>query len=180
MEKMEIIQKLKALSDRGVAGEKENATKLLKKLMKKYGITEEDLQEEEKKDVFITLRNDAEKRICYQILYAYFDDRPLYKCSSRSRTQYWVEMTAAQEIEFKYMLSVYLENFYKEQDIFIRAFIQKNKIFPAGAPIKYIDDMTPEEKAKSIKASLMVEGMEFTRIRKALDSQKGEDDEFLR
>ena len=64
MEKIEIIQKLKALSDRGVAGEKENATKLLKKLMKKYRITEEDLQEEEKKDVFITIlgRNDSSTR----------------------------------------------------------------------------------------------------------------------
>ena len=37
VEKKEIIQKLKALSERGIAGEKENATKLLEKLMKKYG-----------------------------------------------------------------------------------------------------------------------------------------------
>ena len=39
MEKMDVIKKLKALSDRGINGEKENATKLLNKLMKKYGIT---------------------------------------------------------------------------------------------------------------------------------------------
>ena len=44
MEKMDVIKKLKALSDRGINGEKENATKLLNKLMKKYGITEEELE----------------------------------------------------------------------------------------------------------------------------------------
>lgn len=169
MDKREIIQKLKALSDRGIDGEKENATKLLHKLMKKYGISEEELQEEEKKTVVITLKNEAEKRICHQILYAYFEDIPLYKYGYKSRTKYWVEMTAAQEIEFKYMLSVYIDNFYKEQDIFISAFIQKNKIFPANADVRYIEDMTPEEKGRSLRASFMAQGMEFTTIRKALN-----------
>ena len=70
MEKKEIIQKLKALSERGIAGEKENATKLLEKLMKKYGITEADLKNEDTKVVSIALRTDAEKIICIQLLYA--------------------------------------------------------------------------------------------------------------
>ena len=169
MDKRDIIQKLKALSDRGIDGEKENATKLLHKLMKKYGISEEELQEEEKKTVVITLKNEAEKRICHQILYAYFEDMPLYKYGYKCRTKYWVEMTAAQEIEFKYMLSVYIDNFYKEQDIFINAFIQKNKIFPPNAGVRYIEYMTPEEKGRSLRASFMAQGMEFTTIRKALN-----------
>lgn len=169
MDKKEIIQKLKALSDRGVAGEKENATKLLHKLMKKYGISEEELQDEITKEVVITLRNTAEKRICHQILYAYFDDMPLYK-KIRNRTKYFVKMTAAQEIEFKYMLSVYIDNFYKEQDIFIDAYIQKNRIFPANVETRYIEDMTAEERGRSLRASFMAQGMEFKSIRKALNS----------
>lgn len=167
--KNELLLKLKELAKRGINGEKENATKLLHKLMKKYGISEEEIQEEEKKDVIITLKNQAEKRICRQILYAYFDNMPIYKCSLRSRTQYCLEMTAAQEIEFKYLLSVYLDSFYEEQDIFINAFIQKNKIFPPNVETKYIEDMTPEEKGRSLRASFMAQGMEFTRIRKALN-----------
>lgn len=51
MEKMDVIKKLKALSDRGINGEKENATKLLNKLMKKYGITEEELEKSEVKTI---------------------------------------------------------------------------------------------------------------------------------
>lgn len=37
----EILRKLKALADRGVGGEKVNAEELLKKMMAKYGVTEE-------------------------------------------------------------------------------------------------------------------------------------------
>lgn len=167
-EKFELIKKLKALSDRGIGGEKENATALLNKLMKKYGISEEELQEEKKQRIYVTLKNGAERRICQQILYAYFNNESIWQ-HRNGRTKYWVELTKAQEIEFKYMLSIYLESFYKEQDIFIRAFIQKNKIFPVDGPVVDIDDLSSEEKGKLIRASLMAEGLEFTRIRKALN-----------
>lgn len=169
MNKLEIIQKLKALSDRGINGEKENATKLLEKLMKKYGITEEELEQSQTKTVWVTLRNIAEKRICSQILYAYFDDADLWQRRG-DRTKYWTELTPAQEIEFKYILSTYIDSFYKEQDIFIHAFIQKNRIFPKDAKVVNMSELSPEEKEKSLKASFMAEGIEMTRIRKALNS----------
>lgn len=168
MEKKEIIQKLKTLSERGVAGEKENATKLLEKLMKKYGITETDLKSKETKVVNIELRTDAEKRICSQILYAYFDNAPLYRRFG-TKISFWTKLTKAEEIEFKYMLSVYIDSFYKEQEVFVRAFIQKNKIFPKNAPTTNLNELSAEEKAKSIKASLMTQGMEYTVIRKSLE-----------
>ena len=67
LEKTELLKKLKALSDRGVSGEKENATKLLKKLMKKYGISEEEIQKDEVKEIYINLRTDIEVRLASQI-----------------------------------------------------------------------------------------------------------------
>lgn len=167
MDKMEIISKLKALSDRGIDGEKENATKLLHKLMKKYGITEEDIEQEEVKTVWVTLKNKAEVKICSQIIYAHFNNTNLWQRRGH-RTKYWVELTPAQEIEFKYMLSVYLKSFYEEQEIFINAFIQKNQIFPINGPVTDIDDLTAEEREKAIKSSMMAQGIERTRIRKAL------------
>lgn len=166
-DKNEILLKLKELSNRGVDGEKENATKLLKKLMKKYNISEEELLQEEKKEVWITLKNNAERRICHQILYAYFDNASLWYRNGH-RTRYWVELTAAQEIEFKYIFSIYLKAFYDEQDIFIDAFIQKNRIFPKDGPVTNISELSSEEKGKALRASLMSEGIEMTRIRKAL------------
>lgn len=167
MEKMDVIKKLKALSDRGINGEKENATKLLNKLMKKYGITEEELEKSEVKTIWITLKNHAEVKICSQILYAHFENVSLWQRNGH-RTKYWLELTPAQEIEFKYMLSVYLKSFYNEQEIFINAFIQKNQIFPINGPVIDISELTPEEREKAIKSSMMAQGIEKTRIRKAL------------
>ena len=157
MEKVEVIKKLKALKDRGIGGEKENAAKLLEKLMKKYNITEEEIKNEETKIVWVNLRNKAEERICSQILYAYFDNADLRQ-RYKDRTKCFVELTAAQEIEFKYMLSIYLESFYKEQDVFISAFIQKNKIFPANGKVVNTSELSQEEKERALKAAILAEG----------------------
>lgn len=159
-------------------GEKDNATKLLRKLMQKYAISEEDLKQEKIRTVWVVLKNDAERKICRQILYAYFDNANLYK-RYRDRTKYWTKLTPAQEIEFKYMLSVYLKSFYEEEEIFIRAFIQKNHIFPANGPTVELSDLSAEEREKAMRAELMKQGIEFTRIRKALEDKKGEQNEFL-
>lgn len=168
MEKKEIIQKLKALSERGIAGEKENATKLLEKLMKKYGITEEEIKSQTTKVVNVELRTDAEKRICSQILYAYFDRAPLYRRFG-TKISFWTKLTKAEEIEFKYMLSLYLNSFYEEENLFIQAFIYKNDIFP-----KENKSNTPRAKptAKEIEQSIKIHaimgGIEKAQIRKAL------------
>ena len=47
-EREELLQRLervKALAERGVGGEKENAEALLNRLMAKYGISEEDIED---------------------------------------------------------------------------------------------------------------------------------------
>ena len=39
------LERVKALAERGVGGEKENAEALLKRLMAKYGISEDDIED---------------------------------------------------------------------------------------------------------------------------------------
>lgn len=170
MDKKEIILKLKALSERGINGEKENATKLLEKLMNKYGISEEEILEDEIKEVRIELRSDIEVRLASQILYAFFNNASLYK-SHNTRVQYYTQLTSSQEIEFKYMFSIYLEDFKKQQLIFYRAFINKNKIFPkeCNRISAEDDEISSEERKEIILSQIMAEGIEFTRIRKALN-----------
>ena len=73
MNKFDVIQKLKSLSEKGVSGEKENATRLLNKLMKKYNITENELQDDETRGVIVDLKDNIEVKLCNQILWAYFD-----------------------------------------------------------------------------------------------------------
>lgn len=126
--KKELLLKLQELAKRGINGEKENADKLLKKLMKKYNISEDEINDEEINEVELELRDDIEERLASQILFAFFDSAPLYK-KWKKRVKYYTKLTKSQEIEFRYMFSVYLEDFRKQELIFYRAFINKNRIF---------------------------------------------------
>ena len=45
---------------------------------------------------------------------------------------------------------------------------KKNRIFPKDGPVTNISELSSEEKGKALRASLMSEGIEMTRIRKAL------------
>ena len=170
MDKNILLQKLKSLSERGIAGEKENATILLKKLMKKYGITEEELKENEVTTVYIKIKNGIEERLASQLLYAFFNNAPLYK-PHRNKINYYTELTPAQAIEFKYMFSIYLEDFYRQELIFYRAFINKNKIFPKDSEAKDINEISLEEKKEYLLSQMMLQGIERTQIRKALNDK---------
>lgn len=46
MDKTALLKKIRALAEHGVGGEAENAEKLLARMMKKYGISEAELDEE--------------------------------------------------------------------------------------------------------------------------------------
>lgn len=168
-EKTEILLKLKELSKKGINGEKENAAKLLEKLMKKYNISEEELNNEEIKDVYINLKNEIEIRLASQILYAFFDNRKLYKLN---KFKYCTELTSAQEIEFKYMFSIYLEDFKRQELVFYRAFINKNDIFPKSVTVETVEakNFSSEEIKERALAEIMMDGLEITQVRKALNS----------
>lgn len=172
--KKELLLKLQELAKRGVNGEKENADKLLKKLMKKYNISEDEINDEEINEVELELKDDIEVRLACQILFSFFDNAPLYK-KWKKRVKYYTKLTKPQEIEFRYMFSVYLENFRKQELIFYRAFINKNRIFPKeilNEKGRNPYDISPEERAEILKSQMMMGGIEMTRIRKALKGEK--------
>ena len=52
-ELLRCLERVKALAERGVGGEKENAEALLNRLMAKYGILEEDIEDTAERDYFI-------------------------------------------------------------------------------------------------------------------------------
>lgn len=171
--KKELLLKLQELAKRGVNGEKENADKLLKKLMKKYNISEDEINNEEINEVELELRNDIEVRLASKILFSFFDNAPLYR-RWKKRVKCYTKLTKSQEIEFRYMLSVYLEDFRKQELIFYRAFINKNRIFPKeilDGEGKSPYDASPEERAEILKSQMMMNGIEMTRIRKALEGE---------
>ena len=66
MDKTALLKKVRALAEHGVGGEAENAEKLLARMMKKYGISEEELDEETRVRHDFTYHGGEEKKILRQ------------------------------------------------------------------------------------------------------------------
>lgn len=72
------IKKVKALAEGGVGGEKEAAQRLLKTLCAKYGVTPEELNEEQKKEYMFRVRNSVLK-LFLQVYTFMFDATERYE-----------------------------------------------------------------------------------------------------
>ena len=69
MDKTALLKKVRALAEHGVGGEAENAEKLLARMMKKYGISEAELDEETRVRHDFTYHGGEEKKILKQVVY---------------------------------------------------------------------------------------------------------------
>lgn len=60
--KTELLQKIKALADRGVEGERESAQAILSRLMEQYGISEAELEEDRRETAWFAYSQEIERR----------------------------------------------------------------------------------------------------------------------
>ncbi len=178
--KTELLKKLEALANdtRGNEEERNTAKKMLENLMKKHGITEEDLGKIEMKERKFWYGTPWEYKLAHQLVYSMMEDRPVKHRTNANMVGFrgwvYIDMTDAEYIEFEYKFGVYKGALWNEMDIFYTAFLQKNKIFPDRELTdeereeieKKKDD--PKEKAKRMRASMMAEGIEFTVLRKGI------------
>ena len=67
--KTELLQKIKALADRGVEGERESAQAILSRLMEQYGISEAELEEDRRETAWFAYSQEIERRLLAQIIY---------------------------------------------------------------------------------------------------------------
>lgn len=178
--KEELLKKIKALTERGVGGEKDSAQVLLDRLMKKYGVTESDLETERVETTWFRYRDEMERRILNQVIYMVTGKMPfgcIGRHTNRPRKERGVDCTAAERLEIETNYEFFKEAIRREFEVFFTAFCRKNGLYPSESkvPAKSADDLTPEEKARLFKASLMAEGMERHTLRKMIAG--GNDDE---
>ena len=167
------MKHLLALSEKGVGGEKENAIKLLNKLMKKYNISEADLKKEELHKYEVRFKTRWQEQLIHQIVYMINPERNIYKYTNRKVKIAILELTDAEWIEHQYLYSIYKKSFEEELELFTSAFIQRNNIFPKEVPdhIKAQQEKESEKKMdyyKMLKVSQMAQGIDYTNVRKAL------------
>lgn len=134
MDLVEKLQKLSELAKRGIGGEKENAEILLKKLMKKHHITEEDLQLKIKNWYKFHVDSELESKLLFQTAYMVCGHKDGTSYHKKSKRTYFLELTAEQKIEIEYIFSIFKEDLNRELESFYTAFIYKNDIFPEDVP----------------------------------------------
>ena len=115
-----LLQKLKALAERGVGGEKEGAERKLKQLMAKYGVDQLELEGDQVSRYEIKYRGEFEKRLLSQIVYRARNDKEGQFCrryGKGSKSILIVECTKAQEIQIRIEFEFYRDLLKEEQEL---------------------------------------------------------------
>ena len=185
MDKQTIINKLKkikALSEKGVNGEMDSANSMLEELMKKYGITEEDLGiEEEPKTRFFNAKENLP--LFVQIALKVFGKKTRgYKNKIKQEYRMYytdngelgdidfnvsVDCTKAEFLEIKFYYETYLADYKKQLEVFYYAYLDKNNLL---MPCDEDKQPTAEENKIAINALMMQQGIEKKVVNKAIEN----------
>lgn len=162
MNKKDLLHKLKALAEKGVGGEKNNARKKLEALMQKNGITEDELDEETLIECVFDYSSVRERRLLGQIAYKVLDSkRNIYTFSDyvgngRRKRRFGCKATLAQKIEIEFLFDFYKRLYKREEEFFFDTFIQKHELYG-----RLEDGEQPERlnKQDAIKMGALMQGM---------------------
>ena len=131
--KTELLQKIKALADRGVEGERESAQAILSRLMEQYGISEAEFEEDRRETAWFAYSQEIERRLLAQIIYM-VTGASSYGCvgtyTGRKRKKLGAECTAAERMEIEANYEFFKAAMSEELEIFFSAFAYKNNLFP--------------------------------------------------
>lgn len=164
---LHLIRKIKAVAERGVGGEKVNAEKMLLELMRKHGITFDQIETEEEKE--FEFNHKSEPYLFAQVvLHVMGHDRgTVFRPRGKSNLRY-IKCTYAEKIEIEAKFAFYLNQYRKEQDILYQAFVQRNQIFPAEVKTIDVQQMTPEEYKEYQRIKAMMQAIEKSHYNKQL------------
>lgn len=161
-EQKERLKKLYALALRGVGGEKEQAQAILDKLLKKYAMTLDDLDDEVIQEYDLEYHGKEQDRILMQTAYKVTDDKNAFnhlQCNHSGRacrTRLRVRCTAAQKAEIEFLFNFYVRLWEKEKEALLQAFFQKHRIFGNLKDGESGAELSPEE---LLKLELMMKGL---------------------
>ena len=166
------LKKLLALAERGVQGEAENARRLLEKLCKEYGVSIEELLDENQVKIY---RFDIGRNAIYKDLFTQCYCKVCQKTSlsfwRASRSQIEVEMTALQYAELMSLFEWHKANFNKDlgdmkQNILL-AYCRKHHLYSDVKPDND-RELTADERERLIKIMFMQESLNDNQYHKLL------------
>lgn len=172
MDKAALLKKIRALAERGVGGEANNAEEILRRLMEKYGVSEDELNEEERRRHDFEYHGKEQEKLLRQVVfkvtggYAY---NLVYRASGRKvKTRLGADCTAAEKVEIEFLFDFYTRLWERERAAFLSAFIQKHRIFAIR------DDIEPQEVSREelLKMQALMLGMSDESPVRALPAQQ--------
>ena len=168
------LERVKAIAERGVGGEKENAEALLNRLMAKYGISEEDIEDTAERDYFIRYHNFWERKLIVQIAYKHPGSG--HCCGTVGTRLYDLGGILSGPYEIEADFEFYKAAWEEELAIFYSAFISKNDIFPPPELASPSDD-DEIDLVRLEKVRAMMSGIDRRTRSKALPGSMEDDDD---
>lgn len=172
MDKAALLKKIRALAERGVGGEADNAEEILRRLMEKYGVSEDELDEEERRRHDFEYHGKEQEKLLRQVVYKVtggYAYNLVYRASGRKvKTRLGADCTAAEKVEIEFLFDFYTRLWERERDAFLSAFIQKHRIFTIR------DDIEPQEASREelLKMQALMLGMSDESPVRALPAQQ--------
>ena len=179
MDKTELLKKIQMLANRGYNGERDTAAQKLDELMNKYNISADDLSDEKMILEEYQYHGREEYQLLIQIasmvvnvrngIFYEVQDTRTNRISSKKLA---IEATRVQHIEIEFLFDFYKKRWEKEKDLFLRAFVSKNGLFPTLPPDKSTDGgLTREE---IIKIVAMAQGIDDERPVRRIEAAESE------
>lgn len=172
MDKAVLLKKIRALAERGVGGEADNAEEILRRLMEKYGVSEDELDEEERRRHDFEYHGKEQEKLLRQVVYKVtggYAYNLVYRASGRKvKTRLGADCTAAEKVEIEFLFDFYTRLWERERDAFLSAFIQKHRIFTIR------DEIEPQEVSREelLKMQALMLGMSDESPVRALPAQQ--------
>lgn len=164
MDKKELIDKLlkiKKLSEAGIDGEKAAATRLVESLMKKHGITEEELTGEYEPTMTWFSHSSKDpwgRKLLAQVIYSIVGNKDIYGTKNKARLS--VECTKAEAVEIEAKYAFYKNALAEDMKIMYSAFLHTNNLFPPKSKRQDVpeeDDKQEREEADVDKILAMMD-----------------------
>lgn len=164
------IRKLMALAERGEGGERDNARRMLENMLRRHGLTLDDLQGDKREIRWFSCVGPFQRRLAQQILSKVTDSFDVAAYTSKERrSQIGVEVTASEAIEFELHFSVLKTSLADCFEQAYCAFVQANRIFAPTAD----DSAAPQALSEQDMAMLaMASAIQPTPVNLRLEARK--------
>jgi hypothetical protein len=169
---IDLAKKIKALAEQGIGGEKENAAEQLKRLLKKYNLTMEDIEGEKTHERWFAYKSVDQRKFISQVIASVIGGkRPRY--SIKSLKEIGTDLTDAEFIEISEKIPFYWNHYQSELKTFYSAFIQVNKLYAKpdeSDTDKEEKELSDEELEENKKLFQMMRGLNAKSLTKKLNA----------